>query len=283
MVMYSRKCPKCLKEIKYENKYTRNRLEKTKCLCRECSFKIREMNYTLEQKIIMAEKKSNSSKGEKNSFWGKKHSVETIEILRDKSSINNARAMTGKSFYDVWLEKYGKDVADEKLKMYKNNASNRSKGEKNPMYGKPSPMGSGNGWSGWYNEWFFRSLLELSYMINVIERFNLKWESGETMKHKIEYIDYKGAKRNYFPDFIIEDKYVVECKPLKLLESQIVKDKINAAREFCSKNNLIFKVREINKLSKEEIYNLYISGKIIFTERYKKKFEEYHEGKTNSN
>jgi hypothetical protein len=39
------------------------------------------------------------------------------------------------------------------------------------MYGKPSPNGSGNGW-------YFISLHELSYMVNVIERFKLKWNSG---------------------------------------------------------------------------------------------------------
>ena len=40
------------------------------------------------------------------------------------------------------------------------------------MYGRFSPRGSGNGWSGWYKEWYFRSLLELSYMINET-KFNM--------------------------------------------------------------------------------------------------------------
>jgi len=51
------------------------------------------------------------------------------------------------------------------------------------MYGKPAPIGSGNGWSGWYKGWYFRSLLELSFMINVIERFKMSWQNAETKKH----------------------------------------------------------------------------------------------------
>ena len=79
------------------------------------------------------------------------------------------------------------------------------------MYGKPSPQGSGNGWSGWYKGWYFRSLLELSYMILVIERFNISWSNGE--KIKITYKNFSGINRNYFPDFLLNNKYIIEIKP----------------------------------------------------------------------
>ena len=52
-------------------------------------------------------------------------------------------------------------------------------GEKNAQYGKPAYGGSGNGWSGWYKEWYFRSIMELSFMINYIEKNNLKWKTAE--------------------------------------------------------------------------------------------------------
>ncbi len=45
-------------------------------------------------------------------------------------------------------------------------------GEGNNMYGRPSPQGSGNGWSGWYKERYFRSLRELMFLIYA-ERFGL--------------------------------------------------------------------------------------------------------------
>lgn len=93
--------------------------------------------------------------------------------------------MFGKTFYDIWVEKYGLEIANQKLIEFKNNRSKSSTGEKNPMFGKTSPTGSGNGWSGWYKDWYFRSINELSFMINVIERFKFTWVSGEKLKYKI--------------------------------------------------------------------------------------------------
>lgn len=48
----------------------------------------------------------------------------------------------GKTFEEI----YGKEKAVE----LKEKLSERFSGEGNPMFGKPSPEGSGNGWSGWY-------------------------------------------------------------------------------------------------------------------------------------
>ena len=170
----------------------------------------------------------------------------------------------------TYEEFYGEEMA---LKL-KKNLSEKNKGEKNSMFGKPSPMGSGNGWSGWYKKWFFRSLKELSFMINVIERFNFKWENGELKKYKVCYIDYNGDKRNYFPDFILNNKYMVEIKPKKLQNTPINKIKKKYAIEFCEKNNLKYKLLSpIKNLSYDEIKLLVESGKLKFLDKYKKKFE----------
>ena len=53
----------------------------------------------------------------------------------------------------------------EKAKVIKEKFSLRMRGKNNHMYGKPSPNGSGNGWSGHYGSFYFRSLLELSFLI----------------------------------------------------------------------------------------------------------------------
>jgi len=172
----------------------------------------------------------------------------------------------GKSLEEI----YGKEKA---IKIRKK-ISLKSSGKNNPMYGKPSPSGSGNGWSGWYKNWYFRSLRELSYMINVIERFNLSWESAEKLKYKIEYIDWKGTTRTFHPDFIIEDKYLVEIKPKKLWGSDNVIRKKEAAIEFCRNKNLKYKLTEsIKTLSHNELKILVNTKKIKFTKRYKEKFE----------
>ena len=144
------------------------------------------------------------------------------------------------------------------------------------MYGKPSPQGSGNGWSGWYKGWFFRSLLELSYMINVIEKNGWKWENAESKKYKISYmVDDK--ERNYFCDFLIEDKTLTEIKPKNIRQSKQVLLKEEAAKKWCEEHNLLYKIvcdDEFNKLTFEEIKNLYNKGFIKFIDRYENKYKE---------
>jgi hypothetical protein len=197
--------------------------------------------------------------------------------FRDKiSQLNNDKIVGthGKPNYDGWVYKFGKEVADEKLKSVKAKLSILNSGSGNPMFGKPSPKGSGNGWSGWYKGWYFRSLRELTYMIKIIERFNLKWVSGESKKYKISYQDFKGSDRNYFPDFIINGKYIVECKPKKLWTSDNVIRKKNAAIEYCLTNDLTYKMVDIGKISDEEIKTLKENGFIIFLPRYEKKYKE---------
>ncbi len=149
------------------------------------------------------------------------------------------------------------------------------KGSKNGMYGKPSPTGSGNGWSGWYNGWYFRSLRELTYMIKVIDRFNLDWISGESNKFLIKYKNHKETIRTYRPDFIINGKYMVEIKPKALHKSKEVISKANAAIKFCNKNGMIYKLKDIGCLSQDEIIQLYESGNIKWLPRYEEKYKNY--------
>jgi hypothetical protein len=166
-------------------------------------------------------------------------------------------------------KRYGK----EKSQKIKDKISIHSSGENNPMYGKPSPIGSGNGWSGWYKGWYFRSLHELSYMINAIERFGFKWESAEKKELKIPYIGFNKEKRTYVADFIINEKYLVEIKPKKLHKSKIVQLKKEAAMEFCKKNGFIYKLTYSSKLlSYLDIKRLVDNKCLQFTERYKEKF-----------
>jgi hypothetical protein len=164
----------------------------------------------------------------------------------------------------------------EKAKNIKESISRSVSGENNPMYGKPIPIGSGNGWSGWYKGWYFRSLRELSFMINVIERFKLNWRSAEISILKIPYIGFKGEKHTYVADFLINGKYLIEVKPKKLHGSKLVQLKKEAAINFCKNNNMIYKLMDpIKLLSYLDIKRLIADKNLQFIERYKEKIDNF--------
>jgi hypothetical protein len=234
---------------------------------------------------------SEKYKGSGNPFFGKKHSDQTISKIvnnRDlskcktdefrqkmsKISYGKNNPMYGKNFYDIWVKKYGKEEADNRMKEFNKKQSLRTSGKNNPMYGRPSPQGSGNGWSGWYKGWYFRSLKELSYMINVIEKKNIKWKSAEK-DINIKYINYNGKERTYHPDFLLEDKVLIEIKPRKLMETPANKLKKEAALKYCEENNIEYRMVDVKILKIEELRNLYNSGQIIFTKKYEEKYQEY--------
>jgi len=280
---YIRFCKKCNEKINYKNKTLMNRAENAKCLCSSCCIS-----------------------GEKNGFFGKKHTKESMltmvktketseswkehldylkteEFKKEASEKfmgeNNPRYGKG-SLKDIWIEKYGEEQGVKRWEEWRQlQIDIAPRGEDAHAYGKLSPVGSGNGWSGYYNfddgtQWYFRSFLELSYMINEIISKNLKWENGELKKYIIPYIDYNGSKRNYFPDFVIDGKIIIECKPKKLHDSVGVKLKKEAAEKFCLERGMEYVMLEPIKLSEEDIMNLYITKKITFISRYEEKFKK---------
>lgn len=273
---FIRNCPVCKKPIQYAIKYSMDQADKNRRLCKSCSKKgdknsFFNKKHTEESKLKIKQSFAKSIKREE--FVKKQSTEEFRKQISKKMSGKNNPAYNRGTLKDLWVKKHGDEIADIKDKNWKKRLSEKCTGENNNMYGKPSPNGSGNGWSGWYNGWFFRSLGELSFMIKVIERFGFNWETGETNKYKIMYSDINGKIRNYFPDFILNQKYMIECKPKKLQNSINVQCKKKSAIEFCQKNNLIYKLIHPHKLTNEEIVNLYNIGKIKFIEKYEQKFK----------
>ena len=285
---YSRECPVCRKEILHTSKYNRNASFKKKRPCRSCSSIVKNKKYGNNKKFIERYATKGNNTGENNPFYGKKHTRDVKNKLKkiDKSytqtkdfkqkCLKNGEnnGMYGKTVYNVWVEKYGEEVADEKLIQFKDKLSIRMSGKNNPMYGKPSPQGSGNGWSGWYKSWFFRSLKELSYMINVIEKNGSQWRTAETKDLRIPYVDYKGDDRTYTADFLVDEKELIEVKPEKLKSSITVRLKQKAALEFCKKRGLVYKIVDVIKLSQQEIKQMHDNNMIKFTKRYENKYNK---------
>jgi hypothetical protein len=281
---FFRKCPKCLKELGYTNKKNKNYAEKYSIWCKECSTK--ECNKRPE--IILKHKEwgkiqKERCKGRGNPFYGKHHTDETkrkiienrdmsytqTDSFKKKSARKGKKnGMYGKNFYDVWLNNYGKQEADERMRKLKEIRSKNSSGSKNSMYGKPSPHGSGGGWSGWYKEWYFRSLRELSYMINIIEKKNYQWENAENKKFSIKYIDYNKKERTYRADFFINNKILVEVKPVKLMKTPSNILKKTAAEVFCKNNNFEYQMVDIKIMDISSIISLFESEQIKFVKKY---------------
>jgi hypothetical protein len=277
----TRICPHCKNKITHSTSEIRKSCEGKPC--RKCSAKLFGLAHT----------------GKNNPFFNKKHSSETKKHIKDTwydsdarkknlaykktdeykqymkenfSGENNPRYGLG-SLKDIWIRKLGEIDGNKRFEEWRILQIEKApKGKDSYMFGKPSPKGSGNGWSGWYKEWFFRSIGELSYMIKEIEEKKLYWENGEQNKYCVSYTNWEGKSKNYFPDFIVDNKYMIECKPKKLHNSVNVLSKMEAAIIFCEKNNLQYILVEPEKLTIEEVKKLYIEKKIIFIERYEKKF-----------
>lgn len=191
MEKFVRICPQCGKDIEHKTKASMKDAIRRNQLCRKCGCNKPE-RLSIQREI---------NSGERNPFFGKKHSEETkkhwsaskkgkmpellLERIRSGICANKGikNGMYGKSVYSVWLQKYGKEEADRRKLEMENKKRETFKKNYNPSKHKSPPYGCGNGWGGWYKNWYFRSLRELSYMIKVIEKDGLSWESGESWQN----------------------------------------------------------------------------------------------------
>lgn len=217
-------------------------------------------------------------------FRGRKHNQKTLDLISEKQK---ARKRTDKEreqsrvylksvtntrpIYDIWIEKYGKEEADRRQENLREKRRVNSSGENNPMYGKPSPNGSGIGWKGWYDGRFFRSLRELSFMIS-----NPQYVSAETKEWTAEYIDFKGTKRTTRPDFVCNsEKIVVECKPKRLHNSPSVSLKMKAMEKLCENVGYKYRLVDPEIISRDKILTLVTEGRVKFMGDYEKRVRDY--------
>lgn len=237
---YTRLCPKCTGEIIYGTKQTFNYGIKNKSVCKICTA---ITNIKIEHDAITSGLKNNG-------FKNKKHTKETKDKIRNHPNQKNVLAhhnyktrkiisgkdhhFTGKhhtkNMMEIWTRKYGLVEAEKRLTEYLQKKSIAMSGTNNHMYGKPSPHGSGNGISGWFNNViFFRSLLELNFLVTC-HKLKYTVRSTECKEFQVKYysIDFY---RNYYPDFILNEKYIVECKPERLIHTLNNQAKFKAAVE----------------------------------------------------
>lgn len=210
---------------------------------------------------------------------GKKHGLSNDRVAEGLKELGlhdptrYARFGNRKGVRDNWVAKHGEEIGG---KMYEEFLQRRrdsgfARGKNNPMYGKPSPQGAGNGWKGWYRGHYFRSLREVMFMIDMDER-GLEWKSAETKTYTIPY-EQDGVPRTYRPDFIVGSE-LWELKPIRLHNSPNVTTKRIAAERFCSERGLTYRLEDVD-IEKEVIHEAWKAGLVRFDRDYEKRFLEY--------
>jgi hypothetical protein len=140
----------------------------------------------------------------------------------------NSNGRYGKKLVDLWNAKYDIEAVAEKVSALKNQLTIHGfhAGELNPMYGKAPPQNAGRSYKGWYKDIFFRSTLELSFLIKFEELWHRLPTSADSSKFRVKYVDSLGKCRTYIPDFVDEDTNTIfelkcdrfvnyGCNPLK--------------------------------------------------------------------
>lgn len=263
--MLKRVCPKCNSEITYKSIEACKAAEDKRSGCRKCAAK--------DSSFLERYATKGKNAGKENAFFGKKHTDEAVLVMSNAAKARKGISKTGNvknlirgSVYKFWIEKYGEAHANKKLKLLKDKHSVNNSGKRNPMYGKPCPGGSGYGWKGWYKGCFFRSLRELSFMVE-----NTGWKSAENIR--VSYT-YNGSERTYSPDFILNNR-MIEVKPQRLHGIAIIQAKANAAKEYCQLIGMTYELIDQKIVEFEKLDGLVINKEVIWHDRYKQRYDDY--------
>ena len=182
------------------------------------------------------------------------------------------------SSLSYYIKKYGEEIGKEK---YINKCKKCSLlGEKNGMFGKSSPVGSGNGISGYYKHYYFRSLLEYS-AIKYFEENNVNFQCNDISKKKFndKVIIKMNNGKNYIPDFLLPlEKTIIEVKPKFNLKSKNTIQKKKSALKYIehSKKYVKYKIltEEDIKYRFQDLKNDYKEGIIKIDKSKKDRFKE---------
>ena len=129
---------------------------------------------------------------------------------------------------------------------------------------------------GWYRDWFFRSLKELSYALTC-EKNNLTWVGAETEDFAVYYLDLYGKRHKHYPDFFVDNHIVVEVKPTKHQKGKLVQLKAKAMKEFCDSKGYTYMMVSPRKVAKSDLEDLIKKKLIKFTDDCKDQIQNYLE------
>jgi len=171
-------------------------------------------------------------------------------VLSDKTPSNE----------QIWMHEYGEAKGREMYRRHMRAIAKKNRGRLGP---RPSNTSGGYGVKGWYNGFFFRSLKELSFIL--ANETSHKIESAEGLI-RVKYRD--GDRfRYYYPDFVLDDKDIVEVKDKYSMSDTKVLAKMKALKRFCKGTRYTCRIEDIS-LNQAAIKTLYLEGKIVFSSRH---------------
>lgn len=124
-----------------------------------------------------------------------------------------------------WLDKQSKSQAES---MLKNNTEKKIKSGYKRGYFNSSKFDK---------KFYYRSSYEKKFL--ELCEINEKITSLTEVSFFIKYLDGKQTRR-YIPDFLVNNKLILEIKSDYNLTQEITKKKIVAGRKYCEENNMIF-------------------------------------------
>jgi hypothetical protein len=114
--------------------------------------------------------------------------------------------------------------------------------------------------SGWYKGLYFRSSLELSFLIN---NKDIVFKSCETNKYGIKY-EINNKIKIYYPDYT-DGEYIYEIKPTNLLNFSNNPIKINTGKKYYGEKYKVITEKESPYVTKELIFNLIENEEVFLT------------------
>lgn len=127
---------------------------------------------------------------------------------------------------------------------------------------------------GYYKNWFFRSLKELSFAL-LCEKNGAKWRGAETEEFAVFYKDIYGKIHKHYPDFFVDDHIVVEVKPTKHQRGKLVQLKAEAMKKFCESKGYTYQMVSPRKVNIEELESLIQSGEVQILEEQETNIKQY--------
>jgi hypothetical protein len=191
------------------------------------------------------------------------------------ADMTNQKEKASATFRKMNTLRKGKNLeeifGESKAASIREKLSNSRKGSLNPAYGKIYKY-SGRSVKGYYKGKFFRSLLELSFMIH-LENQNISLDSVRYECFSIPWIDDKGSSRSYKIDFFIpEENTVVEVKQSFALSDRENILKWKAASDFLSLSGIQFKVVTETDIQKIKFIDAQSNPDVSLDERSFKSF-----------